>query len=101
LNVSEKLWWSRYFLALSISPLSAYICLGGFFEEWSAYVAFALAILAYLLSYFFARYVFKVRPESLKRPRDLAIQGIFAYFVAWFAFWIFFYTVMAWASGLL
>ncbi|MHC1590072.1 MAG: hypothetical protein ACXQTQ_03835 [Candidatus Hecatellaceae archaeon] len=101
MKTSEKLWWSRYILALAISPLSAYICFAGLFEGWSSYVAFAIAVIAYLLSYVFAKYVFKVKRESLKKPRDIAVQGAFAFFVAWFAFWIFFYTMMSWAAGLI
>jgi hypothetical protein len=101
LDTSEKLWWSRYLLALTISPLSAYICFVGLFEGWSAHVAFTLAVAAYIFSYVFAKYVFKVKRESLKKPRDLAIQGAFPYFITWFAFWIFFYTMMTWAAGLI
>lgn len=101
MHLSEKLWWSRYFLALAVSPISAYICFEGMLGGWSAYAAFMLAVAAYICSYFFAKHVFGVRPERLKRPRDLAVHGAFAYFVAWFAFWIFFYTIMAWAGGLL
>jgi len=100
LQTSDKLWWSRYLLALALSPISAYICFKSLFAEASAYVAFALVVAAYLLSYLVAKYGFKVKAESLRKPSDLALQGIFAYFVAWFAFWIFFYTLMLWSAGL-
>ena len=99
-RLSGRLWWARYILAIAVSPLSAYISFAALAGELSNYAAFALAVLAYVLSYVFARYVFKVDPGRLRRPRDLALQGVFAYFVGWFAFWIFFYTLMLWAAGM-
>jgi len=100
LDTSEKLWWSRYLLALAISPLSAYISFKGILDGFSAYLAFLLALLGYILTVLTAKYVFRVKPESLKRPKDLALQGVFAYFIAWFSFWVFFYTLMLWSAGM-
>ena len=98
-RLSNRIWWARYSLAVAVSPLSAYISFANLAGELSNYAAFALAVIAYVASYLMARYVFKLEPSMFRRPRDLALQGVFAYFVGWFAFWIFFYTIMLWVAG--
>jgi len=92
MNLNEKLWWFRYFLAILASALTAYLTLTGFFQGFMI-GAFFLAVAIYVLSYFIARYLWKIKPEQLPKKRDLALYGVFAYFIAWFVFWILFYTL--------
>jgi uncharacterized membrane protein required for colicin V production len=99
LKLSNKLWWSRYLLAIIIAFISALLCFMGFAGEATPTLAFLVAVAAYALSYVFAKYVFRINVEKLDKPRDLALQGVFAYFISWFAFWVFFYTMILWASG--
>ncbi len=99
MRLSNKLWWSRYLLAIVMGFISAFICFIGLAGEASPTLAFLITVVAYILSYVFAKYVFRVSVEKLDKPRDLALQGVFAYFISWFAFWVFFYTMILWASG--
>ena len=101
MKLSSRLWWSRYFLAIGMGFISALICVMGLAGDAAPTLSFLIAIIAYILSYVFAKYVFRINVEKLDKPRDLALQGVFAYFISWFAFWVFFYTMILWALGLI
>ncbi|RLI04308.1 hypothetical protein DRO26_04850 [Candidatus Bathyarchaeota archaeon] len=92
LKLTEKLWWFRYFSAIGVAVLCTYLGVQNpVFQNIE--VAFPIAILVYIFTYFVAKYIWKIKPEQLPKKRDLALYGVFAYFIAWFVFWILFYTL--------
>jgi hypothetical protein len=93
LKPTEKLWWFRYSIAVLVAGLCAYLDKLGFFRG-SYGLAFILAVSFYVLTYLIAGPLLRIKLEQLpKRGRDLAFYGVFAYFIAWFVFWVFFYTL--------
>ncbi len=52
----------------------------------------SLAIIVYLLTYYFVKYKFK---PLVQKPQKLLTTGIGIYFLSWIVFWAFFYTVLA------
>lgn len=93
MRLVDKIWWFRFGLAFAAAALTAYLNVEGFFEA-TKFLALFLAVGIYILSYVLLRYVFAIKPEQLPKRRDLALQGVFAYIVVWFAFWVFFHTMI-------
>ncbi|RLG91950.1 MAG: hypothetical protein DRO36_02910 [Candidatus Hecatellales archaeon] len=88
----DILWWFRYLLAIAVAGLCSYLDTIGFFGG-NYWFALLLAVGFYLLTYPIAL-LFRINPKQLpKKERDLALYGVFAYFIAWFVFWILFYTL--------
>jgi len=101
LKLVDKLWWSRFSLALATAAVCAYLSVEGFIDMSTVILAFLIAVFVYVLSYLVPRYILSVNPEQLPKKRDLALSGVFAYFISWFTFWIFFYTLAVWYTGML
>jgi K+-sensing histidine kinase KdpD len=52
----------------------------------------SLAIIVYILSYYFIRSRFALK---VQKPQKLVTAGIGIYFLAWIVFWALFYTILA------
>jgi len=52
----------------------------------------SLAIIVYVLSYYFVKSVFALK---VQKPQKLVTTGIGIYFLSWIVFWILFYTTLA------
>ncbi len=93
MNANEKLWWFRYIVAIPVAALSTILTISGFFQN-SAILNFLLAAFFYILTYPIAVHILKITPDKVKNRRDLALYGVFAYFISWFFFWVLFYTLI-------
>jgi len=89
-----KLWALRYFFGIFAAAVCTYINVTYFLQGPILAICIPLLILIYLLSYVVARNILRITSESLPRKhKDLIMQGIFAYVIAWFVFWVLFYTL--------
>jgi len=88
------LWLARFILAFPMAFIAAYLSFIGFFGEMSTYAVFALAIVAYLLTFLAARFFFRISPLQLPKKTDIWLTGLLPFLVTWFAFWIFFFTLL-------
>jgi len=52
----------------------------------------SLAIIVYVLSYYFVKSFFGLK---VQKPQKLVTTGIGIYFLSWIVFWILFYTALA------
>lgn len=93
LRTVDKLWWFRYSFAIVAALISIYLTILFPASPTLPWLALMVAIILYLLTYAIVKYGFRIKPESLPKKRDLAMMGVFAYFVAWFVFWVLFYTL--------
>jgi hypothetical protein len=52
----------------------------------------SLAILVYIVSYYYVKFKFAVK---VQKPQKLLTTGIGIYFLSWIVFWVLFYTIVA------
>ena len=52
----------------------------------------SLAIIVYVLSYYYVKSRFALR---VQKPQKLVTTGIGIYFLSWIVFWVLFYTIFA------
>lgn len=90
----DKIWWTRFILAFVAAGLSSILTYFGIISSTTAIRALLIAILLYVISYYFARYWMRITPDQLPKKRDMIIAGLFPYLVTWFAFWILFNTLL-------
>ncbi len=93
LRTVDKIWWFRYSFAILAAAISLYLNILYPASKAVPYIALMVAIILYILTYMIMKYGIKIKPESLPKRRDIALMGVFAYFVAWFVFWVLFYTL--------
>ena len=94
----ETVYWLRFVLGI----LAALICVGYAVatsaisnSEFSLTVflnSTSLAIIVYLLTYYFVKYKFK---PLVQKPQKLLTTGIGIYFLSWIVFWTLLYTILA------
>ncbi|MFH1328177.1 MAG: hypothetical protein ABIH76_04965 [Candidatus Bathyarchaeota archaeon] len=89
----DKLWWFRFCLAMLTAILSAFLGLIGVIGPSTAVRALLIAIVVYILSYYVARFVWRITPDQLPKRRDMLIAGLLPFFIVWLAFWVFFHTI--------
>lgn len=90
----DKIWWFRFILGFVAAGLTSVLTAVGIISSATAIRALLIAILLYILSYYFARYGMRITTDQLPKRRDMVIAGLFPYLVTWFAFWIFFNTLI-------
>lgn len=92
-----------YWLRLGFGILAALVSLGvGLatntivntppFSSTAFFNSASLAIIVYVLSYYFVKSRFALK---VQKPQKLLTTGIGIYFLAWIAFWALFYTLFA------
>lgn len=94
----ETVYWLRF----AFGTLAAIVCVGygvgtGAISNTSFVVntflnSMSLAIIVYLLSYYYIKSKFKLRVEKTQK---LFTAGIGIYFLAWIVFWALLYTIIA------
>jgi len=94
----EKVYWIRFgfgFLAALVSlgvGLATNTISRTQFLNTTLLNSASLAIIVYVLSYYFVKYRFAL---SVQKPQKLVTAGIGIYFLAWLVFWALFYTILA------
>lgn len=91
-----------YWLRLGFGILAALVSLGfGLatntisrtqFPDATFFNSASLAIIVYVLSYYFVKSIFGLK---VQKPQKLITTGIGIYFLAWIAFWVLLYTIFA------
>jgi len=94
----ETVYWLRFVFGI----VAALICVGYAVatsaissSEFSLTVflnSTSLAIIVYLLTYYFVKYKFK---PLVQKPQKLLTTGIGIYFLSWIVFWTLLYTILA------
>lgn len=94
----ETVYWLRFAFGI----LAALVCVGyGVGTNTISSTSFgfntflnsmSLAIIVYLLSYYYIKYKFKLR---VAKPQKLFTAGIGIYFLAWIVLWALLYTIIA------
>ena len=90
----DRIWWSRFILAFVAAGLSSVLTYVGIISSATSIRALLIAILLYIISYYFARYGMRITADQLPKKSDMIITGLLPYLVTWFAFWILFNTLM-------
>lgn len=90
----DGLWLGRFILAFPMAFIAAYLSLIGYFGETTTYLVFTLAIVAYIVTYLAARFFFRISPLQLPKKTDIWLTGLLPFLLTWFAFWIFFFTLL-------
>ena len=94
MRLVDGLWLGRFILAFPMAFIAAYLSFIGIFGETTAYLVFTLAVVAYILSYLAARFFFRISPLHLPKKTDIWLTGLLPFLLTWFAFWIFFFTLL-------
>jgi NhaP-type Na+/H+ and K+/H+ antiporter len=94
----ETVYWLRFALGI----LAAFICLGYAvgtnaisstqFSSSTFFNSVALAIIVYILSYYYVKSKFSAK---VQKTQKLVTAGIGIYFLAWIVFWALLYTLLA------
>jgi hypothetical protein len=94
----ETVYWLRFVFGV----LAALVCVGyavGTNAISSSEFSFnvflnstSLAIIVYLLTYYYVKYKFK---PLVQKPQKLLTTGIGIYFLSWIVFWTLLYTILA------
>jgi hypothetical protein len=94
----ETVYWLRFVFGI----LAALVCVGYAVgtnaissSEFSLNVflnSMSLAIVFYLLTYYYVKYKFK---PLVQKPQKLLTTGIGIYFLSWIVFWTLSYTILA------
>jgi hypothetical protein len=94
----ETIYWLRFGLGI----VAALVCLGYNFGtntisstdfKWETLLnGISLAIVVYLMSYYYIKYKFK---PIVEKTSKIFTAGIGIYFLSWMVFWAMLYTIMA------
>lgn len=99
MRLIDRLWWLRFALAFVAAGISAGLGAVGIISADTAVRALLIAIVIYILSYYYGRFVLGITAENVPKRRDLIVAGLFPYVVTWFAFWILFHSLLLLATG--
>ncbi|MCP8323883.1 MAG: hypothetical protein L6N96_06890 [Candidatus Methylarchaceae archaeon HK02M2] len=92
-NPIDQLFWTRAFLGMATGFLSGIM---GFLGN-EAYKGLLLAIIAYIISYFMAKYVIKLN-LSKKESHKILTTGIGSFIALWLFTWIVYNTLIVSSS---
>ncbi|MEM3736475.1 MAG: hypothetical protein QXJ75_00065 [Candidatus Bathyarchaeia archaeon] len=90
----ERLWWLRFSLAIIMGVISGVMSFTRIATTSTAFIPAIMAILVYTATYFAARYLLGITPDSLPKRSDIVIAGLAPYFICWFMVWVLTITIL-------